>query len=173
MSQRRIFMIINLALVAVCGMLGYYLANASYSKPGEIGDALELLTEADARPAGTPAPATQSASFPSLKKGTDIMRPLYALTPTPTPTPPPTPMPLRMVDMLDSWIVKSMDAATVLVLDQRSNEEFTLTLNGEERSVTLQGQTIKVKLCGIDLNKSPFEAKMCDNRGESVVKTFP
>ena len=163
MNQRRVFALINTALILIGAMMIYYLATAEEGKPREIDlafTALELLETADGDGAPAQSAPDPSEAWKSLGEA-NFARVLFTMTPTPTPTPRKTPTPLTLTQMLAPWKIRSLSGNSVTIFDEKTKEGFELILNGEARSVELSGQTMNVKLCGINLAANPPEIELC------------
>lgn len=170
MNARTALLLVNLLLLGGSGGLIYYLANSTYSTPYELRDADTLLAMVDrGYKVAAEEPSVVMEATRRLRSAKDFMRVLYTQTPTPTNTPAPTPTPVPLSVVLHSWAVQSLDDDSVDVLDQRTNEAFTLELNGGSRVVEFQGQNFDVTCCQIDLDK--LEVGFCAN-GVMTIKTL-
>lgn len=167
MSTRHAFQLLNVLLLAVAGWLIYYLANSSYTPPPEVRD-VEVIEQMTPKPPPEDLTSARDAGM-RLRKAPNFMRVLFTLSPTPTATPPPTPTPIPLSVVLHSWQVLSLDDSGVDVLDQRTNEGFTLKLRGEPVEVEFQGVKYAVTCCQIDLDK--LEVGFCAN-GVMTIKTL-
>lgn len=171
MTQRRIFLMINLALVAAGGFCVYYLANVNYARPPEIRDALQLGRETADVVSATEAKNDPRSRFPHLEN-IRIFNVLYKLTPSPSPTARPTATPIPIAVVLHPWQIRTMDNSSVSFTDRSTNEQFKLSIGGEARTVVSQGRTYKITLQSIDMRADPPQARVKSNFGSTLVIKF-
>lgn len=168
MSQKRAFILANLALVVASGGFAYYLATAKYSKPKEIADAEIALEEIEDITTNPPTPEAQQT--PVGDGSLPFMRPLMTLTPQPTETPRPSPTPVPLKLVIQTWTLTSLDETVVDITDSKNGDSFTINL-GQAHQVTLPeaGISVAVTLCKVDLENGT--ATFCAN-GQEETKTF-
>ncbi len=173
MNQRRAFVTINVVLTATCLALVYYLASSSSGPPPELAKAERMvaLIPEPAESGGTPTEHRLNPIQFTTPKDYRFMNALYALSPTPTPTAKPTATPIPISGVTASWVITAMEETSVSITDQRTNEEFEMSLNGGGKAVEFQGQTLTIKLCAIDLESDPPQAKFCAG-AQTVSKQF-
>ena len=154
MSQKRVFLLIDLTLVAAAGALIYYLATVTYVEPRQINQALAMLVDTGYGPAPTQNVIDPAKQWPHLTKG-NFTRPVIALTPTPTPTPKPTPRKFMTNQMIHGWEVRRMRGDRVTVFDgQTTKETFDMAI-GDKRVAEFKGQKMPIELIKIDFTSRP------------------
>lgn len=150
MNQRRVFTLINIALIGIIGFFGYYLAESTYSEPGEIQPLLDMVERMTPTPAPIESIDERGHDWDELKAAT-MYEPLIKKTPKPTPAPTATPRRWTLEEMLYPWKIIGMTSTSVRVSDPSKSEEFDMKLNGTGRQVELKSQTMTVTLCKVDL----------------------
>lgn len=173
MSQKRVFLLVDLMLVAAAGAFIYYLATVTYIEPPRIGEALAMLDQADDGPAPTQSAIDPAKQWPNLTKG-NFTRPVIALTPTPTPKPKPTPRKFMANQMIHGWEVRRMRGDRVTVFDgQTTKETFDMAI-GDKRKAKFQGQEMTIELIKIDFTARPpvavFKGPGMEVRKEQVFR---
>lgn len=157
--RNRILNITNILLILACGGCLYYLSTAEYRPPSEIARSQRLLsgagrgaadTETIYRPGPAP-PVNMTRNYSMLNRR--IMVPIVTPTPTPTPTPPPPPPPPNLFEAVYAWnIVSIIDENTVEFFDDRTKENFTLTIGGPTREgEDKKKDKVDVRLVAVDM----------------------
>lgn len=157
MKYERLLMIVNLLLVCVCGASIYYLVTTGTGRPNEVIEAERMLAKLDGaetnfNPGNETAYAIPSGEYRGVVKK-QWMNDLYTPTPTPTP-PPPTPVPEgKLAEGVYAWKVMSLDTNTADFIDERTKENFRMTVGGETRTVyDKHKRPVEVKLLKVDMS---------------------
>lgn len=177
MNRRRMLM----ASYALFGVLIVffivYLFNSSYEQPPETSEAYlrELVANVAQQPDqpenGGPDPVAAAPDSEWVAELSDAMEPVYTPTPTPTPTPAPTPKRFTLAEMTYGWRIVSIAPNSVTVYDDRTKQEFDLTMGGEAFTAEMQGQQMEIRLCGVNIEATPPTADFCA-AGEKITKEF-